>query len=73
MQMTHCPKGKSYDLSAVLGEPKTRREVLQEIYRDEEAKYYFETFSEALQEELIAFCMGNRGLKITLQIYYKGN
>lgn len=71
MQMTHYPKEKSWDLSTVLGETKTRREVLQEIYSDEEVKYYFETFPETLQEELIAFCMGNRGLKITYDPFFK--
>jgi len=71
MQMTHYPKGKSWDLSTVLGEAKTRREVLQEIYSDEEVKYYFETFPESLQEELISFCMGNRGLKITYDPFFK--
>lgn len=70
MQMTHCPRvGKEF--SQILGEPKTRKEVLEEIYSDNEVRRHFESFSESLKEELITFCMGNRGLKITYDPFFK--
>lgn len=41
------------------------------IERDEAVSMMFQEFSEELQEELIAFCMGNWGLKITYDPFFK--
>ena len=56
---------KQLDYRNVLGEPLSRLEVLAEIEKDEELYERFQKFPEYLKEELISFCMGNRGLKIT--------
>ena len=55
----------------VLGDPLTREEVMVEIERDKETYLKFQEFPEELQEELIAFCMGNWGLKITYDPFFK--
>ncbi len=59
------------DYRNVLGEPATRLEVLAEIEKDESLYEMFQGFPEYLKEELIAFCMGNRGLKITYDPFFK--
>ena len=66
----HCDVQKM-DLSEILGSPKTRKEVLQEIREDAESYQFFKSLTEALQEELVAFCMGNRGLKITYDPFFR--
>lgn len=66
-----CYNTNMVELSEILGSPKTRKEVLAEIDKDSQARQYFKTLSAALQEELIAFCMGNRGLKITYDPFFK--
>lgn len=62
---------KELDYRNVLGEPATRLEVLAEIEKDESLYESFRGFPEYLKEELIAFCMGNRGLKITYDPFFK--
>lgn len=66
-----CSNAKTMDLSEILGNPKTRKEVLAEIEQEEQCFQIFHALSATLQEELIAFCMGNRGLKITYDPFFK--
>lgn len=62
---------KRIDYQNVLGDPLTREAVMSSIEQDEETFQVFQGFSETLQEELIAFCMGNWGLKITYDPFFK--
>ena len=55
----------------ILGEQQTREEVMSVIEKDATVSLMFQEFSEELQEELIAFCMGNWGLKITCDPFFK--
>lgn len=66
-----CGNTQGMGLREVLGESKTRKEVLAEIYSEEQSSEYFKVLPETLQEELIAFCMGNQGLKITYDPFFK--
>ena len=66
-----CSNAKAMDLSEILGNPKTRKEVLAEIEQEKQSFQFFHALSATLQEELIAFCMGNRGLKITYDPFFK--
>ena len=66
-----CSSEKIMELSQVFGEPKTRKEVLAEIEQDECSLRLFERLSVALQEELLLFCMGSRGLKVTYDPFFK--
>lgn len=66
-----CNNTKTMELSEILGNPKTRKEVVAEIEKDELSCLYFKNLPVVLQEELIAFCMGNRGLKITYDPFFK--
>ena len=59
------------ELGEILGNPKARKEVLAEIEQEEQSFQFFHALSATLQEELIAFCMGNRGLKITYDPFFK--
>lgn len=59
------------DYRNVLGEPIEREKVMQAIEQDEKAHYLFRNFSEELREEFLAFCMGNWGLKITYDPFFK--
>ena len=52
---------KQLDYCTILGDPMTREEVLKQIEKDPESYENFQKLSETLKEELIAFCMGNRG------------
>ena len=49
----------------------TRMEVLSQIEQDEEVYEKFYQLPAALQEEMLAFCMGNQGLKITHDPFFK--
>ena len=64
-------KTKHLDYRSILGDPKTRAEVLQQIESDIESNERFQGLPEELKEELIAFCMGNRGLRITYDPFFK--
>lgn len=50
---------------------KTRGEVLAEIEKDEQFFRHFKSLPTNLQEELVLFCMGNQGLKITYDPFFK--
>ena len=62
---------KQIDYRNVLGDPLERGVVIDAIERDAETYRIFQKLSEVLQEELIAFCMGNWGLKITYDPFFK--
>ena len=62
---------KKNNYHSILGEPLTREDVMLAIEQDEDTFAMFQEFSETLQEELIAFCMGNWGLKITYDPFFK--
>ncbi len=62
---------KVQDYRYNLGDPRTRAEVLQEISEDSETQRKFLALPEEMKEALIAFCMGNRGLKITYDPFFK--
>ena len=72
MQTKLFKKNKeTFDFHKIVGDSKTRKEVLAEIENCPISRNLFQKLSEALQEELIAFCMGNRGLKITYDPFFK--
>ena len=62
---------KQLDYRAILGDPMTREEVLKQIEKDPESYEIFQKLPESLKEELIAFCMGNRGAKVTYDPFFK--
>lgn len=62
---------KQLDYRNVLGESASRLEVLAEIEKEKELHQKFREFPEHLKDEMIAFCMGNRGLKITYDPFFK--
>ena len=62
---------KKLDYRNILGETKTRAEVMEQIAKDEETYERFQELTEELQEEMIAFCMGSRGVKMTYDPFFK--
>ena len=62
---------KQLDYRAILGDPMTREEVLKQIEKDSKCHEIFQKLPESLKEELIAFCMGNRGAKVTYDPFFK--
>lgn len=62
---------KQLDYRTILGEPKTRDEVLKQIESDHETAEKFKRLTIQLQQELIAFCMGNKGVKVTYDPFFK--
>ncbi len=62
---------KKLDYRSILGETKSRAEVLAQITEDKETYEKFQELTEELQEEMIAFCMGSRGLKMTYDPFFK--
>ena len=59
------------DYRKILGDPRTRKEVLAEIENDPSSLCAFQTLPHELKEELLAFCMGNRGAKVTYDPFFK--
>ena len=58
-------------LSEIADRPRKRLEVMQQIYADPEALDMFQRLSNAEQEALIQFCMGNRNLNITYDPFFR--
>ena len=58
-------------LSEIADRPRKRLEVMQQIFADAETLDMFKSLSEAEQEALIQFCMGNRNLKITYDPFFR--
>lgn len=57
-------------LPNVLQQPRLREEVLQQIYADPNTAYMFNCLKTQEQQDLLEFCMGNRGLKITYDPFF---
>ena len=53
------------DYRFIFGEPKTREEVIGQLQSEEQLWRTFCELTVSYQEEIIAFCMGNQGIKIT--------
>ena len=66
-----CMDKQKMEYRDILGEQQTREEVMDAIEKNETVAQMFQEFSEELQEELVAFCMGNWGLKITYDPFFK--
>ena len=62
---------KTIDYRKILGDSQTREEVMERIQSDAGAYRKFQLLPEALQEEIIAFAMGNWGIKITYDPIFK--
>ena len=58
-------------LPEVLGEPRLREDVLNQLYQDTTAYSEFQELSPQNQEAFLEFCMGNRGLKITFDPFFQ--
>ena len=57
--------------SGILGQKKAREEVLRMLEQNPVAYSRFLELTEAFQEDMIAFCMGNKGLKIVWDPFFK--
>lgn len=55
----------------ILGSPRLRQEVLAQISSNPFAEDNFHRLSKERQEELLGFCMGNRGLKVTYDPFFQ--
>lgn len=64
-------KHNKFDYRKILGDPQTREKVMEKIQSDELSFRKFQNLTEELQEELIAFAMGNWGLKVTYDPIFK--
>ena len=58
-------------LPDVLGEPRLREDVLKQLRQDATAYETFQKLPQQNQEVFLEFCMGNRGLKITYDPFFK--
>lgn len=58
-------------LPEILGEPRLRQGILDQIYASPEAQLRFEQLTAPEREALIDFCMGNRSLKITYDPFFR--
>ena len=58
-------------LPEILGEPRLRKDVLNQLYQDTTAYSEFQKLSPQNQEAFLEFCMGNRGLKITFDPFFQ--
>ena len=59
------------DYRFIFGEPKTREEVIGQLQSEEQLWRTFCELTVSYQEEIIAFCMGNQGIKITYDSVFK--
>ena len=57
--------------SGILGQKKVREEVLRMLEQNPVAYSRFLELTEDFQEDMIAFCMGNKGLKIVWDPFFK--
>lgn len=58
-------------LPEILGQPRARKEILQQIKQDNETFLKFHMLTSQEQEALLEFCMGNRSLKITYDPFFQ--
>lgn len=71
MCMMKHERKKAPDITDVFGEILSRGEVLQTLKENLEVYDQFLGLSEPLQEELLAFCMGVQGIKLTYDPFFK--
>lgn len=55
----------------LFGKLREWQEIMDEIESDEEMNLLFQGLTEQLQEELLEFCMGSRGAKVTYDPFFK--
>ena len=58
-------------LPIIAEKPRTRQEVLQQIYEDAESQASFERLFPNEQEALLQFCIGNRNLNISYDPFFR--
>ena len=58
-------------LPEILGQPRSRQEVLKQIHADPQTLLLFNRLSLSEREALLEFCMGNRNLKITYDPFFR--
>lgn len=58
-------------LPAVMGDLRTRKEVMDEIRNNRHTYAVFKDLRREYQEEFIEFCMGVRGMKMTYDTFFK--
>ena len=58
-------------LSSFWGDYLTREEIMLRINADEGLRRQFLQLTEPLQEEMLAFCMGVKGMKMTYDVFFK--
>lgn len=58
-------------LPEVLNDSRLKEDVLSQINEDPYSRLAFQAMSQEEQEALLGFCMGNRGLKITYDPFFK--
>ena len=58
-------------LPQVLGDPRLRADVLFQIQNDPGTYAIFQSFAPQEQEAFLGFCMGERGLKVTYDPFFK--
>ena len=57
-------------LPQILGAPRLRTEVMEQIREDPVTLGIFQTLTLQEQEAFLEFCMGNRGLKVTFDPFF---
>lgn len=62
---------KIHPLPQALGSPRLRSDVLTQIQSDPDAHAAFRALSRQEQEAFLGFCMGERGLKVTYDPFFK--
>ena len=60
----------SKPLPEILGQPRLRQEILQQIHSDPETLLRFNLLDSPAKEALLEFCMGNRSLKVTYDPFF---
>ncbi len=63
--------GQNLDKESIFGPEKTREQVMEELKADPEVFRKFQQLSPKLQEELVEFSMGVRGLNVTYDPVFK--
>ena len=58
-------------LPQVLGDPRLRADVLHQIHNDPATHTVFQSLTLPEQEAFLGFCMGERGLKVTYDPFFK--
>ena len=64
-------KRNKIDYRKVLGDSQTREEVMERIQTDAESYQKFQSLTEDLQAEIVAFAMGNWGVKVAYDPIFK--